>query len=212
MQAPMTAQPRPDWLERASRAHICPLCAAARQFETDYLHALCARLVDRSDDEPWVEVVRDLCAEHTTAFARASREAGVSANFALAAHLARLEQLADELSRLDRDGWLTQPECALCLARNELALFCVHRLLEGLTRADGRAIEQLLRAGGLCAAHFSMSWESGAGDEDREVLRGVQLDAVQRLADTVRPMVVGGEVDDHRAGAVAARAAAITVT
>lgn len=208
----MAVRPRTDWLVYASRMHLCPLCTEARQYESDYLGALCVRFVQEGGGENGSTVIRGLCAEHTTAFGRASREAGVGTNVLLAAHLSRLEQLAQQLSELDQDSWPTTPECALCLARNEVVLLCGHRLLAGLGAGDSQIAHWFAQAGGLCATHFSTCWETSRNGEDRDALRRAQLDAVHRLADTVRASEKGDEFDASRAQAAAARATAITAT
>lgn len=206
----MAVRPQTDWLEDASRLHACPVCTEARRYESDYLGALCARLVREGGGEEAYTVVRALCAEHTTAFGRASREAGVSTNLLLALHLLRLEQLAGQLSELDDDSWPTAPECALCLAGNEVVLLCSSRLLAGLAARDSQIAEWFAQAGGLCAAHFATCWETSCDGGDRNALRCAQLEAVRRLADAVRASGAGDEFDACGVQAVAARATAIT--
>jgi hypothetical protein len=210
----MAVRPRSDWLERASRLHACPLCTEARRYESDYIGALCVRLVDEGGGGGAGVVVRELCAEHVTAFGRACCEAvaGVSAEMVLVVHVSRLEQLADRLSELEGDSWPIAPECALCLARNEIVLLCAHRLLAGLAGADSQVARWFAQAGGLCAGHFFTCWETSGDGEDREALRRVQLAVVQRLVDTARASAAIDELDACRVQTIAARATVITAT
>jgi len=208
----MAVQPRGDWLQHAGQHHICPLCAAAELYESDYLGALCVQLVEEGIEGEAATVVRELCAQHITAFGHASREAGAGANAVLAVHLARLVRLGDRLAELDSDSWPTTAECALCFARNEFVLLCAHRILAGLEERGGQAGILVPEAGGLCAAHFATCWQASPEGADRDALRRVQLDAVQRLVRAARVGLRGDEFDSARAEAVAVRATAITTT
>jgi hypothetical protein len=212
MEVSMAVQPRGDWLQHAGQHHVCPLCAAAGLYESDYLGALCVQLIEEGVEREAATVVRELCAQDIAAFGQACREAGADANAVLAVHLARLVRLADQLAELDCDSWPTTAECALCLARNEFVLLCAHRLLAGLEESGGRTGTLVAQAGGLCAAHFATCWQASPEGADRDALRRVQLDAVQRLVRAARVGLSGDEFDTARAEAVAVRATAITTT
>src|SRR5579875_1779447 len=119
MEVPMAVQPRGDWLQHAAQHHLCPLCAAAELYESDYLGALCVQLIEEGVESEAATVVRELCAQDIAAFGQACRTAGADANSVLAVHLARLVRLAEQLAELDSDSWPTTAQCALCRARNE---------------------------------------------------------------------------------------------
>lgn len=204
----MTAGPRIDWLEHASRVHTCPLCTAAGNYEADYLLALSARLVEDRNEQV-ATAPRPLCADHTTSFGSVARRNGVSVDTMLAVHVARLEELFNHLQCLDREGWPSAQQCALCLARNEVVLLCAHGLLAGLEESGGQTAELLERAGGLCAAHFATAWEASSAGDARDELRRVQMSAVRRLIDAARAGTAGDEFDDARAQSIAERAVAI---
>lgn len=206
----MAVYPRSDWLEYASRLHVCPLCAASDQYVSDYLDALCVRRAEEPEDDETAAVIRELCTEHTTAFELASRRAGLDASLVLAVHLSQLEQLADQLAGLDRDSWPVAPTCSLCLARNEVLLLCAHRLLAGMGATSSQTGRWLGQAGGLCGEHFSTCWEASSDGKDRDALRRVQLAAVQRLVEAAKANLAGDEFDASRARAIAERATAFT--
>ena len=208
----MAVEPRRDWLGHASRLHTCPLCLAAGHYESDYLLALCDRVVGDRGDLVTATALGDLCRDHMGMFAATAREAGVPTEFALFLHRRRLEELAERLSELDPDGWLTAGQCDACFGRNELELLCAHRLLTGLGSEDNATAQQLADAGGLCATHFSMCWEMTSAGADRDALRRIQLAAVQRLADIIRAAPACDELDEHGQQALTERATAITAT
>lgn len=205
----MAVEPRHDWLEHASRLHTCPLCLAADHYESDYLLALCDRVIGDPEDLVVATALSDLCRDHLAVFGPTAREAGVPAELALFLHLRRLEELAERLSQLHPVGWLTAGQCDACFGRNELVLLCAHRLLTGLGSKDSAAAQQLAGAGGLCATHFSMCWEMTSTDADRDALRCIQLAAVQRLADIIRA-APACDLDEYGQQALAVRATAIT--
>ena len=208
----MVVQPRGDWLQQASQRHICPLCAAAELFESDYLGALCVQLIEDGVESEAATVVRELCAQDIAGFEQACRRAGAEATAVLAVHLSRLVGLADQLAELDCDSWPSTAECALCVARNEFVLLCAHRILAGLEESGGRSGTLVEQAGGLCAAHFVTCWQASPEGSDRDALRRVQLDAVQRLILAAQVGLSGDEFDAARAEAIAERAIAITKT
>ncbi|HLI58613.1 MAG TPA: hypothetical protein VKV21_03005 [Solirubrobacteraceae bacterium] len=205
----MAVQPQTDWLERAGRLQMCPLCLATSQYASNYLEALCDRLVIDDRDPVSTAALGDLCVDHMGVFEVRSREAGLNLRTVVSVHLRRLNDLAEGLSELDLDGWLATRECGLCLSCNELALACATGLLTDLARRGNPNASHLEDAGGLCASHFLTCWAITSAAADREALRCIQLAAVQRLAGIARSGA-SGEWDQDQLKAFTVRAVTIT--
>jgi hypothetical protein len=178
----MATESRLEWLAEAARAQVCPLCVASAGAESSFLAALCAQLQSGGEAVDAFVAGRGLCRRHTARFQQAAEDAAVGAEHVLSRYAWVLEDLIAQLSDLEQDEWLAGPECAVCVGRDRAAVASAHRLLAALQREPAATTELLLGTGGMCIAHFLLTWEVSPESADRDRLRRIEHAAASRLA------------------------------
>jgi hypothetical protein len=188
-----------EWLSRAAELQACPLCVAAREFESEYLRDFC-----RSVAQPGrlvAEFVRGpgFCLDHATKFEQAVLRGDASVTDAADLYLATLESVVQHVSDLEEDEWLKTTECPMCVSRDQQMVIAVQAFIAAVEHVPW-AVAETLRAGGLCVGHFAMAWVASEQAADRSLLREVQWRATADLEQHLRELRVGQAGDGSNRG------------
>jgi hypothetical protein len=174
-----------EWLSRAAEQRMCPLCVAARDFENKYLHGFCQSLTDSGQEVTDFVGAPGFCLNHTAQFEQALLNGEAPVSDAVDVYLETLDALVNQLADLEQDDWLRTADRPACVSRDRQVLRAAQMFVAALEHVP-RAVEETLRAGGLCVGHFMLVWVSSDEAADRKPLRDIQRQAFVDLIGDLR--------------------------
>lgn len=173
------------WLNQGLSLGMCPLCRVAEKLDQEYVR----NFSDEWSSEEWAieafAAARGFCAEHAQQL-KVVEVDGLRSTIGISElYLAAAERLERDLADLEDDAWLERSACPACVNRRD-GVAKHGQFLFAALRHSASFRGGYERSNGVCMDHFQLLWDTSPSEEQRALIKSVQLRAISHLAEDLR--------------------------